>query len=71
MISACAGIVLLSGITFTAKSLVELSYGAQYSQAANLLAILAWMAIPLIPNAILTQIALEKILKGLMQLSPH
>ena len=58
LLSALFGLLGLTLIQWIASSLVQLTYGSEYLQAANLLSILGWMIALLIPNAILTQSAL-------------
>ena len=58
LISALFGLMGLALIVLTAIPLVHLTYGAQYTHAATLLPILGWMIVVLIPNTILTQVAL-------------
>jgi O-antigen/teichoic acid export membrane protein len=49
------GVALIQWIS---NPLVQLTYGAQYAQAATLLPVLGWMIVLLIPNTVLTQTAL-------------
>jgi O-antigen/teichoic acid export membrane protein len=58
LISVLFGLIGLALIELTAIPLVQLTYGAQYTHAATLLPILGWMIVVLIPNTILTQVAL-------------
>ncbi len=58
LISVVFGLLGLALIQSITNSLVLLTYGAEYAQAANLLNILGWMVVLLIPNVVLTQIAL-------------
>lgn len=56
--SALFGFAGLMLIEWIAKPLVQITYGAEYIQAATLLPILGWMIVLLIPNTVLTQTAL-------------
>lgn len=58
LISAIFGLVGFALLHWFAYPLVQLAYGSQYTQAANLLLILGWMIVLLIPNTVLTQTAL-------------
>jgi O-antigen/teichoic acid export membrane protein len=58
LISALFGLLWSVLIDWIANPLVELAYGSQYAKAANLLSILGWMIVLLIPNMALTQTAL-------------
>ncbi|QWD44498.1 hypothetical protein G6661_01715 [Polynucleobacter paneuropaeus] len=58
MISVLFGLLGLALINWIADPLVQLTYGAQYTQAAGLLSVLSWMILLLIPNTVLTQTAL-------------
>ena len=52
------GLASLTLIESLANPLIRLAYGTQYAQASALLSILGWMVMLLIPNAVLTQVAL-------------
>lgn len=58
LISALFGFIGLVLIEWAAEPLVRLTYGVQYAQSAVLLPILGWMIVLLIPNTVLTQVAL-------------
>jgi O-antigen/teichoic acid export membrane protein len=58
LVSVLVSLFGLLLIEWIANPLIHLAYGAQYTQAAGLLPILGWMIVLLIPNTILTQIAL-------------
>ena len=58
LISALFGLLGVALIQWIANPLVKLTYGAEYAQAAALLSVLGWMIMLLIPNTILTQVAL-------------
>ncbi len=58
LIGALFGLLGLALLKWLANPLVELTYGEQYVQAAELLPILGWMIVLLIPNTVLTQTAL-------------
>ena len=58
LISVLFGFLGLALIEWIANPLVQLTYGAQYTQATTLLPILGWMIVLIIPNTVLTQCAL-------------
>lgn len=59
--TALAAILGVTGATFIsgfAEPIVAVTYGSNYTETAGLLAILAWSLAFILPNAILTQVAL-------------
>jgi O-antigen/teichoic acid export membrane protein len=58
LISALFGLLGLALIEWIANPLVQLTYGAQYTEVSTLIPILGWMIVLLIPNTVLTQTAL-------------
>ena len=58
LISVLFGLLGLALIEWIANPLIQLVYGVKYVKAAELLPILGWMILPIIPNMVLTQTAL-------------
>ena len=56
--AAVLGVFLALGLGFISEQLVALSYGTRYPESAQLLSILAWALVFVLPNALLTQAAL-------------
>lgn len=58
VLAAILGITGATIIAAFADPVITLTYGSKYSEAAGLLAILAWMVVFVLPNAVLTQAAI-------------
>ena len=56
--AAVLGLFLAFGLGFLSEQLVAWTYGSSYSEAAQLLSILAWALVFTLPNTLLTQAAL-------------
>ena len=56
--AAVLGVFLALGLGVISEQLVVWSYGSSYSEAAQLLSILAWSLVFVLPNTLLTQAAL-------------
>lgn len=58
LFAAVLGVFLALGLGFISEQLVAWSYGSRYPESAQLLSILAWALVFVLPNILLTQAAL-------------